>query len=350
MLNRVIACTSLVLWVVLWVVLLVVLPACSTATSDSGESDTAGVVDASQTSDVLVAPDVADPEDAAIPDVLEVPDVPETGPDVAPEPDVPEGPECGDEVLDSASISGTEGLSIAPDGTVYYSQTGGVGRRLPGEAADSSWLSLPGASTVWGLALRADGALFVASPSNGTIYRVDTTASPPTVSVATSSAGQPNGLIVGPDEAVYYSDFGGGHVYRLADGGEPAAVTASLMSQPNGLLFDPDGTLLVLEYSKGAVWRLTLDAGMVETDRGLETNIPGSALDGIGRDDSGRYLLTDNGGGRLLRLDATFEHQEVLLTGVSAAANLAFGRGALSCDDIYVTSAGALARYDTSGD
>ena len=56
--------------------------------------------------------------------------------------------------------------------------------------------------------------------------------------------------------------------------------------------------------------------------------------------------MTDNSGGRLLRFDASFGTPTTLLTGISAAANVAFGKGALACTDVYVASSGALGLFN----
>ena len=253
---------------------------------------------------------------------------------------------CGSEVVPTATISGTEGLAIAPDGTVYYSQSGAVGRRLAGGAAENRWVLLVGATTVWGMALRDDGMLFVGSPSaGGNVYRIDTTQVSPTAQVLYPAAGSANGVTVGPDAAVYYSDFNGDRVYRVDDAGVRTQVTAAVIDQANGLLFDDDGKLLVLAYGAGQVWRLTLDASMVETSRVLAGTFAGSRLDGIAKDVTGRYYLTDNSAGRLLRVDSAFANTEVLLTGTPAAANIAWGKGPLGCMDVYVASSGALGLF-----
>lgn len=253
---------------------------------------------------------------------------------------------CGTDVIDVASVRGTEGIAIASDGTLYYSQPGFVGRLLPGGIPEPSWVALPGAGTVWGVVIRDDGMLFAGSPTGaGTVFAVDTTAMTPTADVLFPGAGSANGLTIGPDDALYYGDFGGGRVYRVSDAGERTEVTASPVNRANGIFFDDDGTLLVLAYSDAEVWRLTVDAGPVETGRNLVHSVPGAALDGIARDELGRYYLSDNRNGRLLRYDATFANEEVILVGVGAAANIAFGKGALGCHDVYVASSGDLGRF-----
>lgn len=254
---------------------------------------------------------------------------------------------CGTELLPLASIRGTEGLAIAPDGTTYYSQSGAVGRRLPGMAVENRWVALPGATTVWGIALRSDGMLFVGSPTaGGNVFRIDTTAPTPVAELLYAAAGSANGLAIAPDGRIAYGDFNGGRVYLVDDAGTRVQVTASAITQANGLLFDDDGTLLVLAYGAGQVWRLSLDASLRETSRVLAGSVAGARLDGIAKDVSGRYYLSDNSGGRLIRTDSSFGSQEVLLTGVSAAANIAFGKGALDCLDVHVASSGNLGFFE----
>ncbi|MEM7245285.1 MAG: SMP-30/gluconolactonase/LRE family protein [Acidobacteriota bacterium] len=252
---------------------------------------------------------------------------------------------CGDEVVPVADITGTEGLAIGADGTVYYSQRGFVGRRPPGGTAEDRWVRLASAGTVWGMAVReSDRTLFVAAPDDN-VYSIDLDAMTPTATVLYPSPGGSNGLIVGPDEAIYYSDFGGGRVYRVDDAGSRTEVTTSGVPGANGLLFDDDGTLIVLSYFTGNIWRLTLDATMTETDRVMLSGDGGNP-DGIGKDEMGRYYVTDNGAGILLRFDDTWGMPEQLLFGVPAAANVAFGKGPLDCNDLYVASAGSLGFFE----
>lgn len=304
----------------------------STADADSAQLDAApgAQLDAAPEADAGV-PDGA-PPDAAI-DAAQ-PDMGTAG--------------CGDERLPVDEIRGTEGLAITTDGTLYYAQSFAVGRRLPGGDPLDGWVDLPGASTVWGLAWRAeDQQLFAASPDQGgLLFAVDTTAAGPQAQIWLRGAGAPNGLVIGPDGLPYYTDFSGGHVYRV-DGRDAATqISAAPIAQANGLLFDTDGTLLVLAYGQARVYRLTLDAAGLESGREEVHQVPRAALDGIARDDQGRYYLGDNRGGRLLRYDANFEGEEVLLSGVTAAANIVFGRGALRCTDVYVASQGTLGVAD----
>jgi sugar lactone lactonase YvrE len=263
----------------------------------------------------------------------------------------PDGtPGCGTEVPPLASIRGTEGIAIAADGTVYYSQNGHVGRWVPNtRTPDDGWVALAGTSTVWGMAVNAAGVLDVATPSSGntpgTIWRIDTTVGTPAATVLDDQAGDPNGLTLGPDGAVYYTDFNGDDVWRVDDLGDRVQVSTSAIASANGVLFDADGTLLVASYQTGTIHRLTLDAGHQETAR-VDAFTGTGSPDGLARDELGRTYVTDNGGGVVLRFTPGDDTPEELLTGVSSAANLAFGRGPLACQDVYVTSSGALRGID----
>jgi sugar lactone lactonase YvrE len=271
-----------------------------------------------------------------------------TSADAGPDPNADAAdPICGEEVLPVDEVTGTEGIAIGPDGALYYSQPGAVGRAVAG-SADDAWVDLPGAGTTWGLALdEGASTLYVASPDSGAIYAIDLGATEPSAEPLFEGADSPNGLVVGPDGAVYYSDISEGRVYRIdAASGERDEVTASTVPTANGIFFESDSSLLVLAYTTGEVWRLTLDANHVETDRVLAIAL-GAAVrpDGIGRDETGRWYVTDNAAGELIRVDADFSASGVLATSIPAAANLAWGKGNLFCTDIYVASSGTLGHY-----
>jgi sugar lactone lactonase YvrE len=206
---------------------------------------------------------------------------------------------------------------------------------------------------VWGLAIdSANRRLFVGSPATATIYAVDLTADAPVATVYLTGAGGPNGLTMGPDGALYYSDFSGSHVYRVtgADAGARTRVTTSTIAQANGVAFHRDGSLYVDSFSAGSLIRLTLVGHVESTRRTIATSL--GSPDGLAFDARDRIYVSDNAGGRLIRLDADGANPEVLRTGISAAANIEFGAGALPCTDVYVASGGALVRYemgDTNG-
>lgn len=253
---------------------------------------------------------------------------------------------CGTARPVITGVRGTEGLVIARDGTVYYSQRGGVGRLAPDGTNDAAWLRIAGTTTIWGIALDASNArIFVASPGDGTLYAADL-ASPSPTALATG-LGAPNGLTLGPDGALYASDFDTGTVVRVdATSGAKTTVTTSTIDSANGLAFAPGdpSTLYALSYARGTLLALTLDGAHVETARRTVARSLGNP-DGVTLAADGRFFVTDNSGGRVLRLEADGTGATVVSTSaIGAAANLSFGVGPLDCHDLYVTSSGALAR------
>jgi sugar lactone lactonase YvrE len=255
---------------------------------------------------------------------------------------------CGGARPSLAGITGTEGMIIGRDGTIYYSQGGAVGRMTPGGTADDAWSDLPGGGTVWGLALdAANTTLFVGSPGNNAIYRIDTATGVATMHVAASMG--PNGLTMGPDGALYYSRFNASSVWRVATapGSVATQVTLTPISNANGVAFDDDGTLLVCSYSAGTLTRLTLTAG-IETGRAPVASGLGSP-DGVAVDANGDYWVTNNAAGDLLYVrssDGMVTNVTMTTPSINAAASLDFGAGALDCEDIYVASGGTLFRYE----
>ena len=119
---------------------------------------------------------------------------------------------CGSARPDVSGITGTEGVVIARDGTIYYSRNGAgmVGRLVPGGTPENTWADVGGAG-VWGLALNAANTILYAGGPTGGLRRVEVATGTSTVVVP---GGAPNGLTMGPDDSLYYGDFSGGHRSR----------------------------------------------------------------------------------------------------------------------------------------
>lgn len=320
------------------VALVLLLAACGdddTGSADTGADAPDANVDAAGDSG---RDDAAD----AAPDVNEDSSPPDTGTVDSGEPDTgPPGRICGDEHPDVSGITGTEGVIIARDGTLYYSQSGGVGRRTPAGAQEDDFIRFPGASTIWGLALSPDNAtLYVGSPGDGRIYIVTLADS----SVDFIRAPGANGLTAAPDGTLFWSNFSDGEVFRLGDGEAPEQVTTTSIRSANGVAFGADGALYVAHYRGGMVLRLTLTDG-VETGRTTYAESLGNP-DGLVFDEAGDLYVSDNGSGTVLRVapDGT---QEMIASGLPAAASVEFGAGPLSCTDLFIASAGGLGRVDT---
>ena len=78
------------------------------------------------------------------------------------------------------------------------------------------------------------------------------------------------GVAVDADGTVYVSDRGSGHVYRLTANGT-LAVAASNLDRPAGLTFDPEGRLLVAEEKAGRILRIDAGGSVTTIVSGITT-------------------------------------------------------------------------------
>jgi sugar lactone lactonase YvrE len=243
-------------------------------------------------------------------------------------------------------VTGAEGLVIDADGNVYFSQPMAVGRlaRDKGAHLEEAWVRLPGANQVLGLAIdRARGVLYAGSPTTRTIYRISLGGAP-LVSAFVTDAGEPNGLTMGPDGALYYTDFtDAGAVYRVTSEGARTKLTAAPLALPNGLAFGPDGALYVDLFKMGAVVKLTLTAG-VEASRATFV-APGTLpyADGLAFDAHGNAYVGYGDGVARVSPDGTSWKR--LTRG--GTANVEFGAGAIDRSDLYAVTAGQVVRIAT---
>jgi len=327
-----------------WPALFVVAAACGGGSPDPNPAVDGATADGAPLADATNPDGPVPPADAA----------PGDGP-------APDGgsPACGNAHADVTPIEGTEGIAIAADGTIYYSQDGAVGRLLPDGTRDDRWAVLdgpdggntPDVGTVWGLALTGTH-LYAASPDSNSIWKVSLSGSQVENWVEVAD-GSPNGLILGADGLLYVSAFSQGQIFRVDPmQAHPQAIrvtdqNADGLDQPNGLYSVDASHLVAIDYADGDVWELTLANGQ-ETNRTRRTRITNGNLDGITRDAQGRWYFTDQRGRRVVQrpadLSAPGGAEHTVGGTISSPANLEFGRGALSCQDLYVTSGRAMAR------
>jgi glucose/arabinose dehydrogenase len=260
----------------------------------------------------------------------------------------PAGP-CGTARPDLKAIETAEGLVIAPDGTIYFTGPYGkgahgfLGRWKPPYAGqpETKWLDLGGKAL--GITIDPKRAiLYAGSRDRQKLLGIYLAEHPEVVEIADAEPAI-NGVTLGEDRAVYYTDQKGGNVYRVTFEGGKTAVTTTPIEDPNGLAFGPDGKLYVLTYGKAKLTRLTLKDGK-ETAREALVELPGGKnADGIAFDSTGRIWVTASG---LFQVSADGKTAKKM--GESYGANLDFGRGALGCSDLYAAGNGkGIMRIET---
>lgn len=157
------------------------------------------------------------------------------------------------------------------DGTIWATQSGSRNEKADAPlhriSADGVRESLPLAiANPTGLAVGPDGALYVSSRFEGTVYRVlDGQAG---VVVHASELGVATGLAFGPDGALYVGDRAG-TIWRVPprDGADAASSLEAFATLPSSvaafhLAFGPDGNLYVTAptlASRDVVYRISPD-------------------------------------------------------------------------------------------
>ncbi len=267
------------------------------------------------------------------------------GQEAGPSPDGGTGTVCGTTpaALDVTKIGKMEQMSVAPDGTIYFSNQGpSIGRYAPPYITiDKTWKTIPG-SRIQGIALDPKrGVLYAGSreaPDKLYAIQVATPAMMTTVTLPSSMS--VNGVTISNDATVYYTDQTMGNVYRIGPTETaPTKVNTMPVAQANDLAFGPDGLLYVNIWSPtpATIIRLNVQNGLAVSQELFVTLTGSGNGDGIAFDSAGNLYAA---AGQLYKVTPA---RVVTSLGVPAAAGMEFGCGAISCNDLFYSApAGVL--------
>jgi glucose/arabinose dehydrogenase len=247
-------------------------------------------------------------------------------------------PGCGSARPNLDGISTAEGLVIAPDGTIYFTQPASnfLGRyRPPYTQPEVRWLDI-GPKALGATLDPKQNVLYIGSRSRKKLLAITLSQPPASKELADVEAGI-NGLTLGTDGNVFYTDQAGGHVYRVSSGGEKTQVTTSPIEEPSGLAFGPDARLYVLTHAKAKVTKLQVWFGK-EIDRVAFADVGatgGKDAGGIVFDSKGQMYVTATDLFRVSR-----DGKQVERLGPAPGARAEFGVGPLSCTDLYTAGNG----------
>jgi sugar lactone lactonase YvrE len=256
--------------------------------------------------------------------------------------------QCGSTNANLAGFTAQESIVVGPDGTIYScSRSAILGRFAPPYTTkQNTWLNIVGAQ-VFGIALDPKKkVLYAGARAANKVYRIALDAPTPTAEILTDTSGSKNGIngvTLGEDGAVYYSDQAGGNIYRLdPDTKMTTQVTKTTIGNANGIAFapPPDGRLWVVTYTTpGAVTRFKVDANHTEVDGSRDSfDIAGSnRADGIAFDKMGDAYVTAGALYKITALDKKATH-----LADPGGANVEFGAGALSCNLILWANGGGV--------
>jgi hypothetical protein len=237
--------------------------------------------------------------------------------------------------FDLSKIGHTEGLVVGPDGTVYFSDqaTHIIRYAPPYDKAPETWVTIPGAQ-ILGIMLDPKAkVLYAGARMSKKLYKIDTTDPTKMMAIADVEAGV-NGLTMGDDGSVFYSDQDSGMIYRVTADGMKAAVTKTGVTQADGIAFGPDKQLYVIPFLKNPpITRLKLENN-VEVMREVYATVTGGGNgDGIAFDKDGNLYVT---AGVLWKISAA--DKMATMVNASGGANVEFGAGALACTQLIWAS------------
>jgi hypothetical protein len=272
---------------------------------------------------------------------------PEVAPLVDLAPDVftpPAG--CGTATANLTGINDADGVVVDTDGIVYFltddSTDSYVGRILPGQKPDVTWLKIVDSPTTWGLALDSvkKRIYVLVVDGGGALVAFDDITGTPNGFKFVVGIDNGNDVVVAADGTVFYSQQGDRHIYSVPRaGGTPTRVTTTAIgtstAKPAGLAVTASGELLVGVENNGPIYKLTLANGR-ETARVPLNGWMGWA-NGLTFDRAGRLYVSiyhDSLPRSVVRLDQDGTATPILMGG--RYSSIAFGRGGLDCRDLYV--------------
>ncbi len=301
--------------------------------------------------DVVVSAMDATPDDGSPPADTSAPDV--AGNDVHTDTSTadvtvePPDPNCGTRRPNVDGVLNADGLVITPDGTLYYSTNdktnGYIGRLLPTGEHLPRWVPIPGDPVTFGLAFdKVRGRLFFHGSNSGSVQVVHLGTPQPAPLPFVTGLTRVNDIAVGLNGDLFLALQGTRGVLKIAPDGtrvnvnnDPIGTTPDSGS-PAGLNFWTDGTLYVGRHGTGRVMRILMrDNREIDRDLWGDANMWGN---GIVFDSSKRLYVgsySDTNAGKLVRISADGTKTDPIFNSGSYAS-MAFGRGQLSCYDLYI--------------
>lgn len=166
------------------------------------------------------------------------------------------------------------GIAAGPDGALWFTEAGGsrIGR-ITTAGGLAEFPVTPGSRPV-GIATGADGALWFTEFAGDRIGRVTTAGT--VTEYPLSPDAQPVAITAGPDGALWFTETGGSRIARIGriDPATdkitefPAYPAGSLgtATDPQGITVGPDGALWFTERAANKIGRLTVDGTLTEFD------------------------------------------------------------------------------------
>lgn len=192
------------------------------------------------------------------------------------------------------SGSGPTTISIAPDGTLWFTEAGGnrIGRMAQdGTKLEEFDLPHPGSSPRI-ITIGSDGNMWFSEHLGNRMGRITPSGAVSEFDIPTRDS-QPRATALGRDGNVWFGEFASGKIGRVTPQGvitEFAIPTAN--SGPRALAAGPDGNIWFSEFNAGKIGRMTLDGHVAEFEIAGANRGPGDITAGA---DGNMWFVELNG-------------------------------------------------------
>ena len=161
----------------------------------------------------------------------------------------------------------SDGIVAGPDGAVWFGdgQVPGVDRYVPGAPTVQRY-RVPGLDLPARLAVGPDRAIWVTDWGGNQILRLGLDGT--TRFVHLGPFVQPTAIVAGPDGALWVADSNAPHLLRVQPSGSVQTFTLEPVGRVTGLTVGPDGAIWFVGAGP-RIWRMTVDGEVRQYEGGL---------------------------------------------------------------------------------
>lgn len=202
---------------------------------------------------------------------------------------------------------------IAPDGMVS-TFAGGTKGDVNASALQAQF------DTPYGIAIDAQGVMYVADTGNHKIKKVGLDGTVSTLAGSTEGLADgigadaqfnaPRALTVDKNGIVYVADTGNGRVRKITPNGSVTTLDYTMFSGPSGVALDKNGSLYVADSNNQIIW-IIFESGAIEAFAGIDSigDVDGNSNEAqfryprdIAVDDLGNVYVADEGNSKIRKI------------------------------------------------